>query len=99
MYRGNQSSLLSKQRPHADLAGKQADSGERATALEHLNNVCKTKAWLQDLAAKVSQLFCFCQYLHGATEHKGPRQLCGCLCLLPIGEVWRAGHLAELWIH
>lgn len=46
MYRGNWSPPLNKQRPHANLAGKQADSGEHVASLEHLNNIYKTKSTL-----------------------------------------------------
>lgn len=43
---GNQWPLLSKQRPHANLARKQADSGEQAEPLEHLKNIYKPKSTL-----------------------------------------------------
>lgn len=35
-----------EQRPHANLAGKQADSGEHVASLEHLDNIYKTKSTL-----------------------------------------------------
>lgn len=42
----NQWPLLSKQRPHANLAGKQADSGEHAEPLELLKNIYRPKSTL-----------------------------------------------------